>query len=405
MALIEGYSSDDEDEQTLDNGVASPAVKKSQFENEAAPFPTKRKPSASELFANLPTPKNRKGPRIIVLEREVIEESEDSNVKRNEPILTQRPPRESQSVSSFLPAPRRTADSSIKEIVQSSNKSDSLGITAQSISISTSRKTKPLGGGIKNTFDGEIRMPSTLNLETTPSTSNDDTRPLKKIKLIPAAVAARIAKYGSSRKEQSKPGNDKKTDTISKLDGQNTIHEIAAITKSHSKEPSPEPELSLFSYYSAANAQKPGSSLPASDYVPIMLKQEQQSEPIEWIEGPTSTPHDTSQNSQSPPKPDLKQMAQSMGISSHEIDRMHARGNTGAVKVVDFSIDNFYEENEALKKQGRLDGNKPVVHAIGGGRHHLSTLLRSAQQNKEGLEEVFVREKKNKWEAASKYGF
>lgn len=71
----------------------------------------------------------------------------------------------------------------------------------------------------------------------------------------------------------------------------------------------------------------------------------------------------------------------------------------------EFSIDQFTEESERLKAEGKLDEFKRPMTSIGGGKHQISTLLRQAQDNKEHLEATFAQNRKTQQESGAKYAF
>lgn len=76
--------------------------------------------------------------------------------------------------------------------------------------------------------------------------------------------------------------------------------------------------------------------------------------------------------------------------------------------LVTFNVDEFYQSNlDAHGGATQMAGhqiNRPV-RAVASGKHQLSSLIKSAQENREGLEEMFANNRKTKKEIGSKYGF
>lgn len=65
------------------------------------------------------------------------------------------------------------------------------------------------------------------------------------------------------------------------------------------------------------------------------------------------------------------------------------------------------EHKEPAKRIAEPIGVEPdqVVHAVGGGRHQLSSLIRNAVDNKSALESQFTRNKLSRQARLKKYGF
>lgn len=75
-------------------------------------------------------------------------------------------------------------------------------------------------------------------------------------------------------------------------------------------------------------------------------------------------------------------------------------------EIVDFNVDQFYQANiEQAEELEAQSGLKTRIKTVGSGRHQLSSLIKSAKQNKEGLEELHARNKRAKTQAGAKYGF
>lgn len=76
--------------------------------------------------------------------------------------------------------------------------------------------------------------------------------------------------------------------------------------------------------------------------------------------------------------------------------------------IIDFNVDEFYKSN--LDARGGAANmatsqiNRPVK-TVASGKHQLSSLVKSARENQDGLEEMFSNNRKTKKEIGSKYGF
>lgn len=79
-----------------------------------------------------------------------------------------------------------------------------------------------------------------------------------------------------------------------------------------------------------------------------------------------------------------------------------------SLPIIDFNVDQFYKSN--MDAQGGAANmathqiNRPV-RAVASGKHQLSSLIRSAYENRDGLEEMFAANRKTKKDIGSKYGF
>lgn len=337
------------------------------------------------------------------------------------------------SIASFLPPPKNR-----KSTLRAPEGNGSQPSTSSAVKMDhqLSKQTRTLGGGIKNRFfDGEISMgpeSSSANqplvvvpVSTLPADTSEDgdseAPPAKRVKVIPAAVLARQAKAA----KLAKLGKPIPAHLTSSPSGPTVSHspvsEPLSISPAELVEPvRPKQKLSLPSLFGletpTSSRVKPGPSLPtdnsattaASEYQPIMLE-------------PTITPHEISTMESFPetvdPTPSTLDQDDVMAeITKHELGNSRKRAaaaaaaagnnNTRATsEIIDFSMDDFYQNNQDLRQQGQLDEFKRPVKAIGGGRHQLTSLLRSAQSNKEGLEEMYAQNRRTKKETGSKYGF
>ncbi|MCJ1252899.1 hypothetical protein MMC24_000705 [Lignoscripta atroalba] len=82
----------------------------------------------------------------------------------------------------------------------------------------------------------------------------------------------------------------------------------------------------------------------------------------------------------------------------------NTKGNSSAVNIVNFNIDEEYASNELLRQAGEQVQHNPV-RAIAAGKHSLKQLVNAASNQKDALEEQFASGRRNKKESGSKYGW
>lgn len=74
--------------------------------------------------------------------------------------------------------------------------------------------------------------------------------------------------------------------------------------------------------------------------------------------------------------------------------------------VINFNADDFYRENAVRLAQGHFsDSNEHRIHALAGGRHQITSLLRNAQQNQEAVERQSFQNHKKRKDTKAKYAF
>ncbi|MCJ1473204.1 hypothetical protein MMC13_001855 [Lambiella insularis] len=84
--------------------------------------------------------------------------------------------------------------------------------------------------------------------------------------------------------------------------------------------------------------------------------------------------------------------------------RNNGKGDSSAINVVNFNIDQEYAANEILRQAGEQVQHNPVK-ALAAGKHSLKQLVNAASNQKDALEEAFASGRRNKKEAGSKYGW
>lgn len=302
---------------------------------------------------SLPPPKN-KGSKKFVVENPIIDEDELGITKQDDDEPQQM--KRSGMLSSFLPAPKNTtsSESVVTEEPKEENNND------YRIGAPLSRKNRTLGGGIKSQFDGEIAIEESYTLNI----SRND-KP-KSVKIVPAHILALRAKYGDdyvphTEKVKTPIQSPQTSQPLQPDDPVKPKVKLPTLFTTH-KEEDPEFEHTA------------GHRFPTVDVAPGKAAASEASE--------TVAPQVSEQTSTTKRKRD------------------------DAYNVVEFDVNEFYGENEQLRAQGKLEEDrKGKVHAIGSGRHQLSSIISSAQQNKEGLEQVFAENKRRKAEAKKRFGF
>ncbi|ODQ64272.1 hypothetical protein NADFUDRAFT_47519 [Nadsonia fulvescens var. elongata DSM 6958] len=78
---------------------------------------------------------------------------------------------------------------------------------------------------------------------------------------------------------------------------------------------------------------------------------------------------------------------------SHKPNVAASNNRLSKDRMVEFSVDSFYEENQRLKALGQLESTKCPIQAVRGSKHNLQALINKAKDNKEGYEEMFSKEK------------
>lgn len=169
-------------------------------------------------------------------------------------------------------------------------------------------------------------------------------------------------------------------------------------------------KVSLFSY-----EEKDTTSVPintSSEYQPLIHKSHTQE--LETQDDPTPASNYT-QPQPAAPQPStqsLDSIASELNLSAAERRQLFGRQKPGSKNISDihipniinFNTDQEYAHNEELRAKGEEVVHNPV-RAIAPGKHSLKQLVNAAQQQKEALEDSFVKGKTNRAEASSRYGW
>lgn len=315
----------------------------------------------------VPLPKKRadRGPRTFVVEKPVERPAEPDQPQQPTTIL----PSNKQSIASLLPPPKNRKAPRPKG----------------EASAPLSHKKAVLGGGIQSTFDGEITAPMPTPSSSSTSSADVSEAPIKRAKLVPASVLARQHKFGTAQSSQSsadaKEGSKSNTKILDEPKGSPDASKVSK----ESKVPKRAPQLFSFDSGTPTN----NNDELQGDYEPLMIEKANKSDTQEML--PV----------QMAPANNEQETGSGIDISKLE----NKRNRSDNVNVIDFNVDEFYKENAELRQQGVLQESKRPIHAVGGGRHQLNTLVENAKANKEGFEDMFAENRRKKAKYASQFGF
>ena len=105
------------------------------------------------------------------------------------------------------------------------------------------------------------------------------------------------------------------------------------------------------------------------------------------------------------PADSLNSIVEGLNLSAAERRQLFGRGSQGSDgKIITFNTDAEYAANQARLASGEQVQHNPV-RSIAPGKHSLKSLVASAADQKDALEESFASGKKNKREAGSRYGW
>ena len=111
-----------------------------------------------------------------------------------------------------------------------------------------------------------------------------------------------------------------------------------------------------------------------------------------------------SENANKMRKSDLELIAQ-YGSKRERMLDANANGDGSSIKVVDFNVQEEYENNLAAKASGELTEMQAPLRSVAPGRHSLTQLLGVAHSQKEQYEEHFAQGLRNRKESKKQYGF
>ena len=317
--------------------------------------------------------------------------------------------------NSFLPAPKRTAQSATTLGGGNAAKKGLGG----GVNLKTgaapgfSREPEPEREYARDLGEGENEDKHANNgfgLSLPPkATQNGEQKPTEEVKLVgkplmfkPLSVARKPTK-----KKAMPPGTTPATTVTS--------------TPTTPATPLPEkpahrPKVSLFSM--PADPTSSSVPIPTGEYQPMLYefkggedadKDQDDLEPS-YEDYTPATQHTAPPAVPTPPiSQTLDSIAGDLNLSAAERRQLFGRqkggrGTQSATKIINFNTDEEYLHNEELRAAGEQVVHNPV-RAIAPGKHSLKQLVNAAQSQKEALEESFAKGKSNRAEASSRYGW
>ncbi|QSZ29176.1 hypothetical protein DSL72_003687 [Monilinia vaccinii-corymbosi] len=311
--------------------------------------------------------------------------------------------------NSFLPAPKRTGQSTLGG--GNATRKNGLGV---GISLKTgatpafSREPEPEREHKgESARDEEMTSGSGMNLPP-PNSLVDQQKPADEVKLVGKPLMFKplsVARKSTQKKTRLESITSTPSTSTPKFNEPATPQNLGKST--------PKPKVSLFSL-----EVEPVNSSPYTpsngEYKPMLYQpssyQDQDQEPTYEDYTPTTThtlpfaptppvnPHNTES---------LSSIADTLHLSAAERRQLFGRqkgGGSQATKIINFNTDQEYAHNEELRAAGEQVVHNPV-RSIAPGKHSLKQLVGAAQSQKEALEESFATGRNNRKEAGSKYGW
>ncbi|KAJ5974507.1 hypothetical protein N7481_011717 [Penicillium waksmanii] len=308
--------------------------------------------------------------------------------------------------SSFLPAPKRTAEK--KTPIASTRKPFSLKTGAErgfdreadtEMKYHTEPSTGADGGG----------APTSGSLEQSASKSNSAAAthtPIGEVKLQGNPMMFRPLSVGRPQKKKKTTAAAAQPSLSASAPAAAEQQPTATASAASTAPPPPKPKVSLFSLSSEEISSTTDASLSAGAgaYEPLVYEAETPSA------GPTLAPESTA------PEPDyapanpvsssLNNIANDLNLSKSERRQLFGRNAPSAdSRVLTFNTDQEYAHNQALAETELAATQHNPVRAIAPGKHSLQQLVNAAASQKDALEESFASGRRNKKEAGSRYGW
>ncbi|KAJ5739554.1 hypothetical protein N7533_012338 [Penicillium manginii] len=309
--------------------------------------------------------------------------------------------------SSFLPAPKRTAEK--KAPLASTRKPFSLKTGAErgfdrEADTEIKYHTEPSTGA------GGEGAPTSGSLGQSASKSNSPAAtqtPTGEVKLQGNPMMFRPLSVGRPQKKKKKTTAAAAQPSLSTpapaaVEQQSTVTASAASTAP----PPPKPKVSLFSLSSeeTTSTTDPSQSAGASAYEPLVYEAETPSA------GPTLAPEsiapEPNYTPANPVSSSLNNIANDLNLSKSERRQLFGRNAPSAdSRVLTFNTDQEYAHNQALAETELAATQHNPVRAIAPGKHSLQQLVNAAASQKDALEESFASGRRNKKESGSRYGW
>jgi hypothetical protein len=320
--------------------------------------------------------------------------------------------------NSFLPAPKRTAQSATSlGGGNAAKKGLGAGVNLKTgAAPGFSREPEPEREYAEDLGEGESEdKPANngfgLSLPPPKATQNGEQKSVEEVELVgkplmfkPLSVARKPAK----KKKAMPPGTTPAT-TV-------TLTPTTPATPLPEK-PAHRPKVSLFSM--PADPTSSSVPKPTGEYQPMLYEfkggEEEADKDQDGLE-PSYEDYTPAIQYTAPPAVPTPPISQSLDSIAGDLNLSAAerrqlfgrqkggRGVQSATKIINFNTDEEYLHNEELRAAGEQVVHNPV-RAIAPGKHSLKQLVNAAQSQKEALEESFAKGKSNRAEASSRYGW
>jgi hypothetical protein len=276
-------------------------------------------------------------------------------------------------LSSFLPAPKRTADA------------------PTNVSSESSIKPKATGSSV-NLKTGSAPAFSRSNQDDEYSNAQESQA---KAPTIATTVHADDVKF-VGKSTLFRPLSVTRKPQVKKKKVAATIQATPAASDpvQTDEAPKPKPKVSLFSF---AAAEEPLPELP-KPIVDDSLESEQLLEIDQYQEPPIAQAHQPQT---------LDTIASDLQLDEATRRKLFGRKGKGTdvpLNLVNFNTDNEYAANEELRAKGEAVQHNPL-RTIQPGKHTLRQLVNAATTQKDALEEAWAAGKRNHKEAGNRYGW
>jgi len=240
----------------------------------------------------------------------------------------------------------------------------------------------------------------------TPAATKSEPAPTSfgSLKFVPLSVAR--------ARKQKKPSAAPAAWTVTSSSEKKTVSMSA-----EEKKPEEKPKVSLFSI-SQEDEDQSVKAVSDGQYQPLLYgvpAEDEAAIPDDAFTNGEETNEFSSGNtvagaSSGPTGPQtLNDIASSLNLSESEKRQLFGRKRGGpdpsAAKIVEFNTDAEYAHNEKLRAAGETIQHNALRSITGTGKNSLRSLVNTATNQKDALEEHFAQGRRNKKEAGNKYGW
>lgn len=289
------------------------------------------------------------------------------------------------SFNSFLPAPKRTAETAKK------------GGLGSGVSLRTSAAAAFSREPVEVEFPVEEDVaegdnPTNQAEPTAQRTKEPVEKPPQPSKPVGNPMKFRPLSVANKKKPKKKvlPVDDGVNGSPGPM-GRSESHVTAAPAPRPAK-----PKVSLFSV--TQEDVHPEDRVGDSSYKPLMTT----TDPADIAAHDTAAPIEQARANPN----SLDAIASDLNLSAQERRRLFGRNarDPSEMNVIQFDTEAEYARNEELRAAGEATEHR-AVKAIAPGKHSLQQLVNAASTQKEALEDHWAQGKRNRSEAGSKYGF